>query len=520
MVYRDELMVFPFVKTLLFLACMLALAAVIYFLSLWSYKRRKSEIAEQAMGGGAFQTVVKIFVSFAGAALLYAIFADAGIVWQGIAVFFGALLIGSIAELVFSRGIRFFLKNIKWLAGTGAVCCILMVAAHLDFIGYTTRVPSLQSIESVSINYTGRFTDLVSNSWYYRNGDDAILTSPDSIDIVTQMHKLAVENQPGDRYYNPEHPYGNIRIKYKLKSGMTMERYYNQLYHEALTTLADLEDKDDYITLNSPAFYMDHADSPQTELIRRVTISSSLRDTNHDVRLGAQETQRLLEAVRADMLAESLSEIKAPTQPALGYLQFEYYSNEDYDPEYYYYYKDTALINTVIVTHEYAHTIAALRELGLYDKFAPTEEADSVYILQSDYYDMPRVRALGSQSYDDHFFQSVYSYMASDSTDDGSSVLAASEDAATVREIESAAANQLLMADPSRYNSSSDPDAYIETMTYNVVFCRDGKALGLKMIRFDQLPQNLRQQVVDYYQTDRDYSLGYTAEAVSDGIIL
>lgn len=496
---------------MLFILCVAAVTVGLFYLTAACYKKRKSELAEQAMTNGVFQTCVKILASFLGAALMYAMFAESSVGGQVFAALIGAVLVGTIAELIFSRGIKSFIKNLRWIAGTGLVCCLLILTVNYDLTGYENRIPSDDTIASVTINHSGRFSQLTTGSGYYSSYSPVTLTNPESIAVVTETHRQIVDNKlPNNNYgYNGNYdyafyPYTGIYFEYKLKSGATVIRRYNRAYYEAITALTAIEDKDDYITQSSPIFVFDSDGMRDRARPVSITYSDSLRSFSQSFTLNETDTRRLIDALKADMLNETLAEIYNPTQSALGYITIQYRLGDDEamysDWETRGYYSEITSAS-VLITYEYVNTIALLKESGAYDIMTNTPAPDSVYILPSRSYSEDNIVVLSPENVDGDMYNNVYRYTAS--RDANTSVITMSDDPAEVQRILASSTNQMLVNDRYSYpERSSSEDEFYESSYYSVIFCKDNTVIGLKMIRYTDLSESMQQAVREFRDTE------------------
>jgi ABC-2 type transport system permease protein len=475
---------FPVGGTLLLYLICLVLAIVLFFAATACYRRRKSETAEKPQANGIFQTIVKMVAAFAGAAFLFLLFTDLPLAACVIAVIFGAVLIGIIAELILSRGIHHLRRNLKWLVGTGVVCAVAILLVNFDAFGYVSKVPAPDTVESVSVNYRGRFDHLTQGVPY---GNASVLTQPDSIAIVTEAHKLAVdryaENGEDDSHIN----WTNLQVEYTLKNGSTLSRYYNWMDLDASYLLANLEDQDDFISELSPLFWETIDGQPPATMVESFVLSDSFRSNSSRLILGLEDTGRLLEAIKADMKNESLEEILHPTKQALGYITVDFRREYDYD-EYGQVYSAT-ITNYVVVTPEYTQTIALLKEFGAYEKMTqmPTEP-DRVYITPTNMY-LDRVYPLTPGGSNDYLYQDVYAYMKDSYGDYGGLVY--TEDKAQVKQILAASRNQMLVRSGAENES-----------TYYAVFCSGETVIGHLLLRKADLPPDLQEKMSNGQRLD------------------
>lgn len=348
-------------------------AALLLVAAIVCYRRRKSEIAEQTQPRGVLQIIVKLAAAFIGGSVFFVIF-DNGDMAEGLTaglVFFtlvGAVSIGLIAEIILSRGIRWILRNLKWVLGAGVVYCLLMIGINADMFGYASRVPSLDSIESAQVNYTGRFAESDGHPQMYDNYGSP-LTDAESIAIVRETHNIAVNNRPPKdfRYnYSPDFGYNSISIKYKLKNGTTMSRTYGRPYVGANDKLVELESENDFIRAKSMLFWAEQ--NPQLTKVNTVELYSSFGRKGGQHANVLDNPELLLNAIKADMLDQSLDDIINPQNPALGFIRVNF---TQLDPrEYRSFSYSGPLYATVTVTREYKRTLEVLRQLELNGNFA------------------------------------------------------------------------------------------------------------------------------------------------------
>lgn len=359
----------------------LVAAAVFFAAAVACYNRRKSEVAEQTQATGVFQMIVKCVAAFMGAAMFYGVFNSTPFVVKLFAMLFGAVLIGIVAELILSRGVKNLAANLKWLGLAGACCCVALLLVRLDVFGYVTRVPDASTVASVAVNYDGRFTGSRS-AFSIGDSEKAVLTNPESIEIVTRAHRIAVANPPpsGTRNYDPYDPddkgannqydYEYLILDYTLKNGSHIRRTYRQIFRPAFAELVNLENKEDFVSTRCALFTPEeNLPAPMAELVRGVyamePLSIDYREEGTKLDLDMNGRQRLLDALRADLLSETVEEIKNPGSPALGYLQIivapiDHESFLGDKPAATYEDNKGGRVITIVVTREFRNTLALL----------------------------------------------------------------------------------------------------------------------------------------------------------------
>lgn len=150
-----------------------------------------------------------------------------GVLWLLFNYNFGVLLVGLalgffLGRMMLQRTVKVFSK--KNFLGYGILTgCVLLsiLVAKLDPMGITHWVPETDKVEEVSVRV--------------RYGSSAaILTDPEDIELVRQIHSYAVENPTDEQsfyFYTDivdEYYYSTFRLElsYTLKSGFTAQRQY------------------------------------------------------------------------------------------------------------------------------------------------------------------------------------------------------------------------------------------------------------------------------------------------------
>jgi hypothetical protein len=377
------------------------------------------------------------------------------------------------------------LKNIGWILGTGGVACILFMAVQLDWMNYAGYLPELDQIASVSTSYTGRFEG--QGVWF---GVETAYTDPESIGILYESHKLAVENRPADgtNYsgtYNYDDYTSNSRmdITYTLKSGRKVERRYHQYYTPALLQLSALDAQEDFIRQNSALFRLEETGR------ERFTLYDSFRYQGSALSLSAGQQKQLMFALRADQLAETLGELQNPTAPAYGYLEIEYDTTRDIVDYVAAEYRDTFARHEtvrVLLSHEFTNTVALLEEWGYAGQLGKERES---YDKVSLWFHPDTYNGIGSgvQTIDINVMESYIGRSLpapADAYQFEGGLLLPVEDTKLYDSLYSLAQDRVLMA---------ERDIWRSELLY-IVFEKNNIVTGIKFIWKDRLPQELTEQ--------------------------
>ena len=349
---------------LLSLLCGIAICAALYLLGIVFYKRRKSELSEQTKSRGKLQTFVKCSAAYCGGLFFYYLFNVT--VWYEalIYVMMGAVMVGIVAEIIMSRGIRMLKRNVMWVLGAGFVTCLVFTSLMYDWFGYETYVPAPETVKSVQISYPSHF-----QTEYYWYGDSpTTITEPEAIAVITESHYQLTQHYKNEDYYWNDYTHPYLNLEYNLTDGRTVYRRYNNVYIPAMMNLARLEASPEFIRQNHLAFRtgeMDDADIWEL----RANIIDSLLLKNQALMLNESMMNELLEALRTDLLAQSYEEISNPSTQALGYLDISLVTKSgvnDYELEEYLWRQNGTYVKTsrTVLDKSFTNTMVLLENWG------------------------------------------------------------------------------------------------------------------------------------------------------------
>ncbi|MCL2578595.1 MAG: hypothetical protein FWE32_01025 [Oscillospiraceae bacterium] len=350
------------------------------------YKRRKSELAGTTQPEGRLQMIAKFFSAFCGGAIFLAIFNDYPLAGRMFVILLATVAIGLIAELILARGVRSMKRNIKWLALAGLVYSLLYLGATMDILNHAQRIPASNSIVAVSIDYRGRFENENHPSWVMPGQAWNVtrpLTEPESIEIVREVHRRAVEDHFAERQewanitgvssYNfmgfaTRWSSNNIHIRYQLSNGRTFERRYPSMNSDTFRLLTGLEAQPDFIAANHPIFFMeDYRQVTNRGPIEIEAILISLTGGPSRSTLSGEQAERLARALREDMLRETLDEVRRPVHPTLGFVTLNYNEARQQPQD-----RRWHIVTTQVpITAGYTSTLAVLEGLGAADILRP-----------------------------------------------------------------------------------------------------------------------------------------------------
>ncbi|MDF3003858.1 MAG: hypothetical protein K0S22_330 [Oscillospiraceae bacterium] len=302
------------------IALWLVAGVVVFVIGMLVYKKRRSEQAESVGNLGPLQMFLRSAGTLVGGAMLGAVFCGVFGFDNSKMVFLTSLAVGAlityfIGDVILTRTVRSIPRALPAAFATTLVVCLLAGGVMYGGFGYEKRVPSYESVASVTLeNYGTRYESEPSLHEDYNNNYQ--ITDPEAIKLILQAHGAQVESHFADPNANENYD-GSLRVKYTLKNGKTLSRRYYGLYPAAREALLELEVHPELIRQTHASF------KGTAEMISSVTVTNALGNNSKALALTNEQKQQLLEAVRTDLLAQPISEIKTGVQ-ALGCLSIEY----------------------------------------------------------------------------------------------------------------------------------------------------------------------------------------------------
>lgn len=369
---------------------LIALAAIPLTLRL--YNRFQSEWAQQWGRQSAFSQLMKVLagflVSFVLCMTLFSMLFD-NILPNSIA----AALVGGpigflVVEGITGKGFQNLRRSGKYILATVALClsCTLFLAT--GGFGMVSRVPSADRVEEVELHLYGQnvyFERLNSNVG--TNEVVATLTSPEAIDLVLQLHQAAVEE--GEDYQGLR---GNhMKIEYTLSPfDSSMSRDYS-------FAVSDLDTLRQLLCLPELAEQIYPPFTYQANYLETVTCYDKLGLNSVDI--PAEDFERLLEAIRTDLLAVTPENYgNEQLDPVVGYLDWNL-KNMVYRDEGAFIIGDGIQAegfgnSSMVLRASYQNTLSIIEELGFHPNAFSLEGAIAVSISEPDYEELRNIGLL------------------------------------------------------------------------------------------------------------------------------
>ncbi len=386
------------------------LIAAFFVFGLFMFKRRKAEICGFPGRSAVLNFVLCMIASFGAASLIIYFIAYTSQIsrWIMIAlVIAAAFLVFVILDVILHLSFKALKKDWKiGLVHVGLMAAFLL-SLYTGFFGYSSRVPDIQDIESVSISapnalmgsyklgcrlsatydssiyYSERY---LKDSYYVCNRFNSVLEGfkdKDDINTVREIHKAMIKAgnlsemncDPDD--YSKRATSQTVIIKYKLKNGHELIRAYKYVPLANYPTLYTLED-----TKNWNSKIKDELLNIDSESVIPIVFSAQM-----DNRIAVDEelTAGLARAIYNDISSLSSDKFLSSNAKYLGSVAF--YVNrsqrEDYSM-----YESSEYANATSMTDEITEEETLSRQETV-DGFANHEDSTGRYLALGDYSVVP-----------------------------------------------------------------------------------------------------------------------------------
>lgn len=386
------------------------LIAAFFVFGLFMFKRRKAEICGFPGRSAVLNFVLCMITSFGAASLIIYFIAYTSQIsrWIMVAlVIVAAFLVFVILDVILHLSFKALKKDWKiGLVHVGLMAAFLL-SLYTGFFGYSSRVPDIQDIESVSISapnalmgsyqlgrelsgsydssihYSERY---LKDSYYVCNRSNSVVggfKDKDDINTVREIHKAMIKAgnlskmncDPDD--YSKRVTSQTVIIKYKLKNGRELIRVYKYVPLANYPTLYTLED-----TKNWNNKIKDELLNIDSENVIPIVFSAQM-----DNRIAVDEelTAGLARAIYNDISSLSSDKFLSSNAKYLGSVAF--YVNrsqrEDYSM-----YESSEYANATSMTDEITEEETLSRQETV-DGFANHKDSTGRYLALGDYSVVP-----------------------------------------------------------------------------------------------------------------------------------
>ncbi len=323
------------------LLCFSVITFALVPLSIWLFKRRNAEFDGKSNAHKAVSAVCSVIPALALSSL---IFVSGGSLLNVIGVLAVFTLLSTLFYAFFNGTVREIFKSLKYILPCTAAFAVFVLLLNFDLIGYSKKIPDIDDIESVVVNYKGKYDYSFAGS---RSGTNChivsslpsmqslpVLTSKEDILIAMNIHEKIIEDGsmiPSPQImenYSDTAVYVDYYIVYKLKNGREIIRSYSVMKLSTLYSTLEIENTSAYrecfgnnmMSGNQKPIF----DKKGELLVDYDTITFSASDnmlsTATDIELSNEDKARLLEAIKTDKLNETVEEAYHPSEDCLGVL--------------------------------------------------------------------------------------------------------------------------------------------------------------------------------------------------------
>lgn len=387
------------------------LIAAFFVFGLFMFKRRKAEICGFPGRSAVLNFVLCMITSFGVASLvLYFVVSEIPQIttWM---IIVGLMIISIIIFLIFDIILHLSFKAIKkdWKIGLvhAGLMAAFLLSLYTGFFGYSSRVPDIQDIDSVSISapnalmgsyQLGRelsgsyvtdryYSDVYSNYYYVGNRSVSLIENfkdKDDINTVREIHKAMIKAGNIRRVNTNSDDYSkrvtcqSVVIRYKLKNGRELVRVYEYVPLTNYPTLYTLED-----TKNWNSKIKDELLNINSENVIPIVFSAQM-----DNRIAVDEelTASLARAIYNDITTLSSDKFLTSNAKYLGSVAF--YVNrsqrEDYSM-----YESSEYVNATSMEDEITEEEEPLSRQKTVDNLAIQDNSQGKYLALGDYSVIP-----------------------------------------------------------------------------------------------------------------------------------
>lgn len=387
------------------------LIAAFFVFGLFMFKRRKAEICGFPGRSTVLNFVLCMIASFGAASLIIYFIAYTSQIsrWIMVAlVIAAAFLVFVILDVILHLSFKALKKDWKiGLVHVGLMAAFLL-SLYTGFFGYSSRVPDIQDIDSVSISapnalmgsyklgcrlgggydssiyYSERY---LKDSYYVCNRFNSVVEGfkdKDDINTVREIHKAMIKAgnlsemncDPDD--YSKRATSQTVIIKYKLKNGRELIRVYKYVPLTNYPTLYTLED-----TKNWNSKIKDELLNIDSENVIPIVFSAQM-----DNRIAVDEelTAGLARAIYNDISALSSDKFLSSNAKYLGSVAF--YVNREQEEDYSMY-DSSEYIDATSMEDEITEEEEPLSRQETVDGFANHEDSTGRYLALGDYSVVP-----------------------------------------------------------------------------------------------------------------------------------
>ncbi|RDI45426.1 DUF6449 domain-containing protein [Falsibacillus pallidus] len=277
------------------------IAIILYFASLWIYKKRKLEGVSQALAFPFLKPIFKYCVSFCVMMLGGAYFGAMQDTWPWIVFGYaaGALVGYILAEMLIQKSWRI---TFHW-KGLGiyiAAMLVLGLLIHFDVFHYEKKLPEASKVERVHISQG--YYDYLRGNDYTEIERPRYLAGRENIKNVIALHK-AIVSHPSSRIIPPEKS-RSVFIAYELKNGKKLVREYRIEKDSFKNQLSDIYSSEEYKKTRYDVLNVDNG------MAEKITFSFEGPFNRKASVTEPEKISKLMELIKSDILNQSYEDME------------------------------------------------------------------------------------------------------------------------------------------------------------------------------------------------------------------
>ena len=302
------------------LAIEVAIIILTFGVSLWLYRKRASEAAEQAMAFPKTMPILKVLIMVVlslGAGLFFDLLTGS-IAWFVFGIVLGLIISQGLIAVIYTGDIRKILSGKKSFGVASLIVIAIAAIFVFDLFGYDRYLPNPDKVKSVGISIAGLDEDVVyrddSNFESYANYEEHRLDNGQVEDIpavyelakkgIANVKDIPVDKNTSEVIKNGQAgEYRQVRICYNLNNGSKVYRTYSINALQMEPEMAKIYDESSFKEIEYPVL------SIKKENIGEV-FAENVFDSEGGRGILSENKQELLEAYQADLLELKFADIK------------------------------------------------------------------------------------------------------------------------------------------------------------------------------------------------------------------
>ena len=292
-----------------------AIILLTFVVSIWLYRKRASEAAEQAMAFPKTMPILKVLI-MAVLSLGTGLFLDiltGSIVWFAVGIVLGLVISQGLIAVIYTGDIRKILAGKKSFTVASLIVIAIASIFVFDLFGYDSYIPNSDKVKSVGLSisglehqidysYAGNYAPDISDHNRQMESVPAVYELAKQ-GVATAGKMRAIGNSFEINKEENSEEYRQVVISYQMNNGSKVRRAYSINAMQMEPEIAKIYDEPSFKKVEYPLL------STKKENIGEVFAENVLNDEGGR-EIFAADKQRLIEAYQADLLELKFADIK------------------------------------------------------------------------------------------------------------------------------------------------------------------------------------------------------------------